>query len=498
MEGVKELNLKKNTINGFLWMLSGSGIQSIMQFVVLIVLARLLDPESFGIVSSALVVISFTVILSTLGFGPALVQKKVINNRQIGTSYTVSIVMAVFFGIIIYIIAPLISNFFHSVELILILRIMVVIFLFQGLSIVSESLIQREMMFRVIVRIQVISYVTYGIIGIILAVFGLGVWSLVFAYMSQIIIKSLLSLYLQPYKINFGFDYRSFKELLYFSFGYSLAKISAEISSQGDNFIIGRFLGPEALGFYSRAYQMMVMPANLIGKIFEKVLFPAMSKIQDNHKKLANVYIDGICATTTLILPASVFLIINAERIILLLFGEQWLGLIDPFKVLAVALLFRSSYKISDSLVKAKGAVYHRAIRKWIYAFLIVLGAYLGQLNAELVGVAFGISIAILINYTLMAQLVLKLINIKMSRFIASHIGGGIIAISFWLVSIPFEKYVLISWNNNVLELLIFIIVYIVIFTLFLFLKPSLFIGKEGAVIINKLKSKVFYKKLIR
>lgn len=481
-----ESDLKKQVFKGFLWMLSGSGIQTVMQFVVLIVLARLLDPESFGIVSAALVVISFTVILSTLGFGPALVQKQEIHDEHIGTSYTVSLLFAVIFGTIIYILAPFIANFFHIEDLTLILRVLTVVFIFQGLSIVSESLIQREMLFALMVRIQVISYFCYGAVGVILAVFGFGVWSLVFAYMGQLLVKSILSIFYQPYKIRFSYSHQSFKELFYFSGGYALAKLSAEISSQGDNLIIGRFLGPGALGLYSRAYQLMVMPANVIGKVFETVLFPAMSKIQDNPMKLTYVYSEGIRITTTLMLPASVFLFMNAERIILLLFGDQWIDLTRPFQFLAIALLFRSSYKISDSLAKAKGAVYHRAVRKWLYAILIVLGSYIGQFQG-LVGVAIGVSVAILVNYLMMAQLVHQLIGIRLKTILNLHVGGGILALLVWSISMTMDSYLGSYLNNYVIELLLYIVLYLIINFVTILIAPTIFVGENGSQYIKKI-----------
>src|SRR5699024_2374810 len=141
----KTSNLKQQTMRGFLWMLSGSGIQSIMQFIVLIVLARILDPKSFGIANAALVVVSFTVILSTLGLGPALVQKKNINKKHIATSYTSSLFLAVFFGLLIFISSSNIAVFFNIIELDIVLKAMSIVFLLQGVSIVSESLIQRNL-----------------------------------------------------------------------------------------------------------------------------------------------------------------------------------------------------------------------------------------------------------------------------------------------------------------------------------------------------------------
>jgi O-antigen/teichoic acid export membrane protein len=467
--------------------MSGSGIQSILQFVVLIVLARLLDPESFGVISAALVIITFVLILSSLGFGPALVQKKHISDEEIGTSYTVSLFLALVFGGAVYFSAPYTASFFNMNELIPVLQVLAFSLLFNSVGIVAESLIQRELQFRILVRIQIISYVSYGLVGVVLALLGAGVWALVFAYFSQIFVRSILSLQLQPYKVRFSFDFTSLKNLFHFSFGYSLAKISAELSTQGDNLVVGRFLGAEALGFYSRAYQLMVMPANLIGQVLEKVLFPAMSKIQDNHAKLAQVYTEGMRLMTIIILPSSIFLIMNAENIILLLFGEQWLGLRDPFMVLAFVLIFRSGYKISDALVKAKGAVYKRAMIKAVYGGLVLLGAWAGHFYG-LTGVAAGVAVAIFINYSAMMYLVAKLIDCRMLLIMKAHVSGIVLAVVTFVLLYAMEWLYVYTDMHAYLELFISGALWGGALALLLFLFSKFFIGIEQKKILQLMK----------
>lgn len=489
------MNLKEQALKGFLWMFTGSGIQSVMQFIVLIVLARLLDPRIFGVVSTGLVIISFAKILSTLGLGPALVQKRNIESKHIGTAYFSSLVLALFFSAIVYFSSEIIAEFFSMKELTAIMKVLTIILIFQGIAIVSESLIQRDLKFNILVRIQIVSYTSYAVVGIAFALLNLGVWALVFAQLSQIFIKMILSLRFQSYNFTFVFNTEAFKELLYFSGGYSIAKVSGELSNQGDNFIIGKFLGADALGLYSRAYQLMVTPANLIGKVLEKVLFPIMSKIQNQQEKIAYAYGEGIRLTTTAMLPGSIFLFVNAENIILLLFGEKWLGLITPFEILALSLLFRSSFKISDSLAKAKGAVYYRAVVKWIYTGMIFLFAYIGQFYG-LQGVAAGVSFAILLNYVFMTILAVKLTKIKTSRLIEAHLGGFSVALVFWLLSIPFGEFVQSTFSHFITQLILFIAMFIVVFITSILIAPRLIIGPDGKEMLNS--AKLFLRKKIK
>lgn len=483
-----DINLKRQAMKGFLWMFSGSGIQSIMQFVVLIVLARLLDPETFGIVGAALVVISFAKIFATIGLGPALVQKKDINDKHIGTSFLFSLFLAICLGITVFIGSPLIASFFHIAYLSVVLKAMSVVFLLEGVAEVSQSLIQRDLLFNLLVRIQVLSYLAYGIVGTILAFMGLGVWSLVFAYLSRSFIKAILSLYLQPHKVRPGFDYSSFKELLYFSGGYSLTQISSEFTREGDNFIIGRILGADALGLYSRAYQLMVTPSSLLGKVLDKVLFPVVSKIQGEQKKVSYLYKEGIRLATTLMFPGSVFLAINAKNIILLLFGDQWLELTSPFQILALSLFLRSSYKIGDTIIKAKGIVYYRAMTSWIYAAMILLFTFIGVTYAGLNGAAAGVLIATLFNYIFITILATKASGIMLRKLLQGHLGGFVIAAIVWISSIPLKNLMSPFLNNFILELFVYIIVFLIIYLLCFLLFPYFFIGHEGERFVKKLK----------
>src|SRR5699024_7477363 len=144
-------------IKGFLWMFTGTGIQSIMQFIVLIVLARLLDAEAFGVISAAFVVIGLGRILARIGIGPALVQKKDLKSIHIDTGFTFSIFLSLCLGAVMYFSSGLIASFFDISQLHRVLELLSLMLVLDGVTKVSESLIQRDLLFHLLVRIQVIS-----------------------------------------------------------------------------------------------------------------------------------------------------------------------------------------------------------------------------------------------------------------------------------------------------------------------------------------------------
>jgi hypothetical protein len=161
------------------------------------------------------------------------------------------------------------------------------------------------------------------------------------------------------------------------------------VALRADQLVVGRWLGAEALGIYGRAYCFVGMPANLFGTVVDRVIFPAMAVVQD-RQKLAEAYSRavGLVALTTI--PLSAVLFALAPEIVRILLGPHWDSVVTPFRILVTVLIFRTSYKMSDSLARATGAVYRRAWRQWLYAGAVFLGAWLGQFwgTAGVAGVA--------------------------------------------------------------------------------------------------------------
>jgi PST family polysaccharide transporter len=223
-----------------------------------------------------------------------------------------------------------------------------------------------------------------------------------------------------------------------FGGGFTIARIGNYLSGEADNLVVGRFLGAEALGLYSRAYYLMSVPASLFGQVLDRVLFPAMAKVQHDRRRLGLAFKRGIAVTALTILPLSVALLLLAPELIRVLLGPRWSEAIVPFQILVVGMLFRSSYKLSDSLARATGAVYRRAWRQILFAILIAVGAYLGQ-KWGLAGVALGVMLAITVNFMLMAQLSLRLADLTWGSVWAAHIPALrlslVLGVVIWIIT---------------------------------------------------------------
>lgn len=410
-------------------MSSGKAAYAVMQLGLLAALGRLLTPQDFGIVSAALVVIAFSGIVSQLGLGPALVQRPELEPRHVRTAVTVSTLLGLALGGIIWLCAPLAAAFLKSDGIGPVLRTLALVFPLQGLSTVAESLARRQLQFRWLATLDVKAYgIGYVLVALPLAVVGYGVWALVAGAVVEAVARTgfLLARFRPP--LGRRPDRRSLRELLYFGGGFTVAKVANFFGTQGDNLMVGHLMGPGALGIYGRAYQLMNAPMASFGTVLDQVLFPVLARVQSEVQRVATAYRRGTTLMALLILPVMGGTVLLAPEIILVVLGPKWTGVIAPFRVLALAMVFQNDSKIGDSLARAMGAVYRRAWRQVLYAGFVLAGAYVGHYWGVL-GVAYGVTLAITLNFILMSQLSLSLTRLTWLDLLQAHVPGVLLAV---------------------------------------------------------------------
>jgi PST family polysaccharide transporter len=405
-----------------MWVAWGNAAMAVLKVVVLLLLTRLLSPKDFGVVSAALVVITFSLNFSQLGLGPAVVQRPNLEPRHVSTGFVASTGFGLLLAVGIWLGAPLIAQFFRIDTLVPVVRWLAVIFVLAGISTVPEGLLQRELRFRVIANRDVVAYaVGYGGVGIVLALLGWGVWALVAAQLAQALIRTVILLRVSPPLLRARPTWQSFVELMGYGVGQSAARMAVILANQADNLVVGRWLGAVALGVYNRAYQLMAVPTSLIGDVMDRVLFPAMARVQDDPRRLGSAFLRGTALLVLATLPIGVVAAILAPEFVAVAFGKQWTALVPPFQVLALGMMFRTSWRLSDSLSRATGNVYRRALRQALYASLVFLAAWVGKAWG-VTGVAIGVVGAIFANYVSMTHLSLGVLQTSWRRFVQAHL----------------------------------------------------------------------------
>ncbi|GAA3777142.1 lipopolysaccharide biosynthesis protein [Corallibacter vietnamensis] len=483
--------LKQKTFIGFLWLFAGSSTQTILQVIVLSILARLVVPAEFGVISIATVFIGFSRIFSQLGMGAAIVQKKVVTTCHIRTAFTTSLVIGTFFCVLIQVFANQIAVYFEIQELALVLKLISSIFIIDSFITISQALLQRKMRMKYFALTELISYaIGFGALGIVLAFYGYGVYALVFAYILQAIIRAIILSFFEPHSIIPYFNKKSFKDLFFYGSGQTIAKIANYVAGQGDNLIVGKMLTASDLGFYSRAFQLMVAPVNLIGQSLNIVLFPALASVQTDMKKVKNAFYKSTQLVAYASLIISGILIVNAREVVLILLGENWLQVVVPFQILAVGTIFRMSYKISDSLIKALGDVHRRAIVQIVYAICVFSFSYIGHFWG-IKGVALGIFAAIFLNFVFMTHLSLLQFKDYWIKFILLYIKPLILSlVVFAFAYFTLSSLRLLALNIIITEILYLFIVFGFLIIVILWFKNTLGISNEVNLVLKKIKSK--------
>ena len=483
-------NVSRKTIKGFFWSFFGTGFQAILRIIILMILSRLLNPLDFGIASVATIIIGFTNIVTDLGINAVLIQRPVITRNHIRAGFTISILFGGFLAIILWIAAPIISSFFRMDQLATILRVIVIGIPVESFSCVSGALIARDLQFKRLAIMQVVTYgLGYGGVGVILSILGFGVWALIGATLGQAILYSVITFTLHPFSLKPKIDKIIFKEFLFFGGGFTVAQIGNYVATNGDNLVVGRFLGAVDLGLYGRAYQLMSMPAQLIGSSIDTVMFPILARLQDDLVYVKSVFRRAVLLIALLIIPLSVIVIILAPEIIILLLGESWRGAIVPFQILTAGMFFRTAYKMSDSLTRALGAVYSRAWRQWVYSAAVIIGALAGQFWGVR-GVAFGVLIALTIHFALNTSLSLKLIAMTWIEFLKTQFPAiclsTIIGMEIWAISSIMRQaniYPIIIIGASGLATIMTFLAFALL--------PEVIIGSEIKAIINKVRESI-------
>lgn len=488
---------KEKAVTGVYWMGLMSISNIIIKLLIIMILSRLIAPYEFGIVAAIQIVISFAEVFWMMGIGPAIVQKKELSNEDIATGNTLNIIFGISIFIIIYFLSPIIIKFI-GIENVNMLRVLSLLFVISSLSGVSEALLQREMNFKPLSLINIISLFIYGFLGSFLAFLDFGAWALIIAQLVQVSVKTILTLVQKPVEFKLKIEKKSVKSLLSFGMGFTISRIFNTLANQGDYLVINKTLGSTALGFYNRSYQVLLVPTIVIGTVMDKVLFPLLSKYQNENEKMSYVYLNITALMSIIAFPITILVLIMGEELIYVLLGSNWSAAVLPLKILIISLFARMAYKICDSLINSIGKVYRRVWTQIFYAFTVIFGAYVGK-DWGINGVAVAVTIAITLNYIIMNILVMRLINLKLRDLLRYLIPIFIISILIGLISYWLSTIVAMLH----LEILRLVIMTIVIGVLYLFtfkyvifkLMPGAF-NEFARIIVTTLAKKILPKRI--
>ncbi|HEY5933629.1 MAG TPA: lipopolysaccharide biosynthesis protein [Kofleriaceae bacterium] len=426
----------EHTRRGISWNLLGAIVTNGMRVVVIAVLGRVLDSNDFGVVAAAVSVNAILYAIRDVGVGQALIQRKDLSPGHRATGFAVSVYLGLAFSLLLLATAPLIGDLYRIPESVDVIRVLGLLFAIRGLSATSRMVCQREMRFRAIAIVDAFAFVLGSLLSIVLAVLGAGPWALVAGYLAEEITLSAFYLYLSPPIVTLRIEGQRLRELMTFGIGQTIAQIAGILATYGDNFVVGNTLGARALGYYTRAYDLIKFPSTVFASIVGSVLFPAFSRLQDDREQLAVGFRRALFTNALVLLPASALLFVLAPEVIRILMGPGWDEAVLPFQILTITMLMRTTQKLGGLVASAAGAINGVAIAYLVYMAFVIGGAAI-SIQWGIAGVAISTGIAITVVSIACCYLTMRVSTLTVGQIVTAHLPGLVLTVLTAAIASP-------------------------------------------------------------
>lgn len=407
--------LNQSALHGFIWGAIDRFSTIGIQFVVNMVLARILMPKDFGIIGMVWIFIAVSQVVIDGGFVSALIQKKNTSQTDFSTIFFSNIGIAAVLYVILFFTTPLIADFYHMPLLKDVLRVLGLWLVLYSVNVVQMAKLRKEMKIKTISIANLSAVSVSGILAIYLAYHGLGVWSLVVQQLTLGCVTTLLYLIITRWVPSLTFSFESWKKL----FGYGgyifLANVLQEISTNIQGIIIGRRFSATEMGYYTQADRLDRVTSKALPMVINQVIFPVFSNIQDDRPRMIELVRMATQLIAFIIFPLMGALIVSADSVVVILFGEKWLQSGVFLQILCVGGMFTCLQSITYHAVAALG--FSRQLFVWsVYKWGFLLVAIFVGMQFGIYGIMWAITIGNFNIYLANAFLVQRYVELSLAK----------------------------------------------------------------------------------
>lgn len=394
---------KKIVMRSLLWkLMERTGVQGV-QFILQIILARLLTPNDYGIISLITIFIALANVFIQSGFNTALIQKKNTTEEDFSSVFYLSLLVAGILYIILFISSPYIAKFYGIKELIPVLRVLSIILFFGAINSIQNAVVSRTMKFRKLFTSSIFSAIISGVIGIILAYLGFGVWALVAQQIINQISITIILWFTLKWRPRLVFSIARIGSL--FSYGWKLL-VSSLIDTLYMNLrslIVGKVYTSEMLAFYNRGDQFpQIIVSNINGSI-QSVMLPTLSLEQDNKKRVKELVRRSIVTSSFLLFPLMIGLAVIAEPLIKILLTEKWLSCVPFMQIFCLTYALWPIHTANLQAINALGRsdIYLKLeiIKKIVGTTILIISMFYGVYAIAIGGLLSGVISSFINSY---------------------------------------------------------------------------------------------------
>lgn len=456
-------SIKSDFKSGIIIIFITKYLNIILQLGLGAILSRLLTPSEYGIVAVVTVFITFFSLLSELGIGPAIIQKKNVSEEDKSILLNITILLGFILGIVFYYFSYLIADFYKNDIYINIGKLLSLLILLNTILIVPQNILRREKRFKELGIIQIISALISGIIAVYLAYNDWSYYSIVVQSIVAAFLQNILSFYKIKIKLIFSLKADVLKEIWRYSLYQFLFNFVNYFSRNLDNILIGKYIGNSALGYYDKAYRLMLYPIGILTSTISSAIHPILAKYQDDYDIIFSSYMKIIKILSIVGFPLSVYLYFSSYEIINILYGPNWNETVPIFKILSLSVFLQLILSSSGSIFQSTGKTNYLFYSGAFSAFTMVFAIVLGIISKDLEKVAYFLVIAILINFIQSYYLMIKKVFKKsLKDFFLNLKSGAIIGCLSFGAYIIFIRYINFGlFQDFILKILLSMIIFI-------------------------------------
>jgi O-antigen/teichoic acid export membrane protein len=415
-------SMRSRIMRGLAWKAFSTAFRQLSRIAVAVVLARLLTPHDYGVAAMVLVFSSLVIVFSDLALGAAIVQRDKLTEQDRSTVFWTSAAIGLAFTVAGVALSGPLADFYGEPDVQPLFAALSLSFLVTALSTTQTALLTREMNFRSLELRMMGGTLAGGVVGIFVAARGHGPWAIIAQQLTITFVSTALLWSFSPWRPRLVFSLASLRELGGFSLNVFLTRIVFYFNNNLDNILIGRFLGPAALGIYAVAYNVMLAPLSRLAAPIVEVFTPAFARMQDDPERIGSVWLRALQLLGTLMIPGMLGLVLVAPEFVAVLLGHRWVDAVPVIQILAWVGLLQCMQRFNSSILQARDRTRTLVLCAAVTLAASVVAFAIG-LQWGIVGVATAYAISSTLAEPYYAWRTMRTVGVSVRRYLANLAG---------------------------------------------------------------------------
>ena len=455
-------SLSGKILKGFSWTATERVVSQLVIFIIGIVVARLVTPSEYGVLGILMVFINVSSVFVDSGLGNSLIYYNELKKRDLYTTFSMNIFISISLILLIYLSSSFIEDFYNLENLALYLQVISLTILFNAFLVVPTAILKVNLNFKSLAISNMCSSVASGILAIVMAYHGYGIWALIAQVMVRSFLQASYLVVMSKWIPKLVFYKESCIRLYRYGINLITASCLTKVTEEGISFFLGKVFSPYNLGIYTRATQFSVLPSTSIGNVIISVLFPTLSLVKDDKDKFKQIYNAIIKIMSALSMPVFVILVVIAEPFIRLVLTEKWIEVVPFLQVFCIGRLLFPVSNVTEQALNAVGRS-DLFLKQQIWKMAIKALLILPALFFNIYAVAIADALSSMAAYFITTIVASKVLSIRMFEQLRGIISYLLFALAAGAISYYLEDFVVNDYIKIILSTVLFLTIYVLL-----------------------------------